>query len=143
MIAVRVLAVALCGAGALAALVAYRSERRVERITELGLAALGSEGSTGAAVLRGKRARSEGLGLVSGARLLNPDSDIDVQVGLFLEPNRRRAESILKQAIRREPENIFLWLALSKRQQREGRLGAAGRSYARARALDPLLPAPR
>jgi hypothetical protein len=143
MIAVRVLAVALCGAGALAALVAYRSERRVERITELGLTALGSEGSTGAAVVRGQRARSEGLGLVSGARLLNPDSDIDVQVGLFLEPNRRRAESILKEAVRREPENIFLWLALSKRQQREGRLAAAGRSYARARTLDPLLPAPR
>jgi hypothetical protein len=143
MIAVRVLAVALCGAGALAALVAYRSERRVERVTELGLTALGSEGSTGAAALRGKRARSEGLDLVSGARLLNPDSDIDVQVGLFLEPNRRRAESILKEAVRREPENIFLWLALSKRQQREGRLSAAGRSYARARALDPLLPAPR
>jgi Flp pilus assembly protein TadD len=80
---------------------------------------------------------------VSGARMLNPDTDIDVQVGLFLEPNRGRAEAILKQAVRREPENVFLWLALSKKQEREGRLAAARHSYTRARALDPLLPAPR
>jgi Tfp pilus assembly protein PilF len=142
MIAFRVLAVALCVAGVLAGLVAYRSERRVEEITDLALVVLGSERS-GARDAGREEARSEALSLVFGARLLNPDTDIDVQVGLFLEPNRRRAEAILKQAVRREPENVFLWLALSKRQEREGRLTAAGRSYARARALDPLLPAPR
>ena len=38
---------------------------------------------------------------------------------------------------------MFLWLALSQREERDGRLAAARRAYARAGALDSRLPAPR
>ena len=50
---------------------------------------------------------------------------------------------VLRRAIRREPENVFLWLALSQKQRAEGRPAAAARTYAHARALDPRLPTPR
>jgi tetratricopeptide (TPR) repeat protein len=141
--AVRMLAVLVCAAGAAAALVAYRSERRLDEIKRLALASIYYQRSAHGDDPRSERPRREALRLVPSARLLNPDTDIDVQVGLFLETDRRRAHAALERAIHREPENVFLWLALTRRQQREGNLAAAGRSYERARALDPRLPPPR
>jgi hypothetical protein len=139
----RVLAVALCALGAFTALVAYRSERRTDEVVRLALASVSGKNSTRPPGSPQERARRKALGLVSSARLLNPDTNIDVQVGAFLETDSRRGEAILRRANDKEPENVFLWLALSQRQERDGHLAAARRSYARARALDPHLPAPR
>jgi hypothetical protein len=141
--ALRLLAVALCTAGALAAVVAYRSERRTDEVVRLTLASVSGKNSARPSDSPQEKSRRKALDLVSSARLLNPDTNIDVQVGAFLEPDPRRGEAILRRATDKEPENVFLWLALSKRQERDGRLAPARRSYARARALDSRLPAPR
>jgi Flp pilus assembly protein TadD len=136
----RWVAVALCAVAALAALVAYRSERRADEVVRLALLTARTRTSDSGT---SERARHRALDLLPQARLLNPDTNLDVQEGLFLEPDRQRALTVLRDAAHDEPENVFLWLTLSKSQEREGRLPAARAAYARARALDPRLPAPR
>lgn len=138
----RALTALLCLAGACAALLAYRSERRADEVVRLALVSVSDRSAKGADS-EPERARRDALGLVSSARLLNPDTNIDVQVGTFLERDPRRAEAVLRRATEKEPENVFLWLALSQREERDGRLAAARRAYARAGALDSRLPAPR
>jgi hypothetical protein len=138
----RTLAVVVCASGVAAALLAYRSERRVAEIKQLALVAIGQDRDLPGGQRRARRARREALRLAKGARLLNPDSDIDVQRALFLEPARRRSEAVMREATRREPENAFLWLSLSKRREGDDDLSGARRAYARARALDPRLPPP-
>jgi hypothetical protein len=138
----RWVAVALCAVAALAALVAYRSERRADEVVRLSLVAV-SGGPANIPDSAPGRARSKALGLLPSARLLNPDTNLDVQEGAFLERNPRRGEAILEHATDEEPENVFLWLALSQREERDGHLAAARRSYGRARGLDPRLPAPK
>jgi cytochrome c-type biogenesis protein CcmH/NrfG len=137
-VAVRAALALACAAGVACALIAFRSERRLDEVKRLALSSIDHPASTHGDA-RAEAARRKALRLVPSARLLNPDTDIDVQVGLFLEPNRRRARAVLERATRREPENVFLWLALSKKLQLEGDLAGARRSYARARQLDPRL----
>jgi hypothetical protein len=140
--ALRALTALVCLAGAFAALLAYRSERRADEVVRLALVSA-SDGSATDPDSEPERARRKALGLVSSARVLNPDTNIDVQIGTFLERDRRDAEAVLRRATETEPENVFLWLALSQREEGDGRLAAARRAYARARALDSRLPAPR
>lgn len=127
----RLSVVLLCAAGALASLVAYRSERRLEEALTAGY--LGEAGHLSDAQTKVAR-------LLDEARPLNPDSEIDVSRALFLRKLRPQAEAILRTAIRREPDNVRLWLALTQVRVRDGRHGAARRSYERARELDPQLP---
>ncbi len=138
--ALRLLAVGLCVVGALMALVAYRSERRADEVVRLALLTARTSTADPAA---SERHRRRALDLLRTARLLNPDTNLDVQKGLFLEPDQRRALAVLRDAANDEPENVFLWLTLSKAQERDGHLPAARAAYARARALDPRLAAPR
>ncbi len=138
----RWVAVALCAVAAATALVAYRSERRADEVVRLSLVAV-SGGLAHVPASAPSEARTKALDLLPSARLLNPDTNLDVQEGAFLERNPRRGEAILEHATSEEPENVFLWLARSQLEERDGDLAAARRSYARARALDPRLPAPR
>jgi predicted Zn-dependent protease len=137
--AVRAVIVVLCVAGAVAALVAHRSERRLNEIRKLGLTTVERRVSPA----ERERARLDALDLVPSARLLNPDSDVDVQMAVFLERNEARREARLRELTEREPENIFLWFVRLRNAERLGQPDAAQRAYARARALDPRLPPPR
>jgi predicted Zn-dependent protease len=136
---VRGLLVLVCAAGVVASLVAYRSERRLDEVKHLALTTI-SRGQTPA---ERERARTKALSLLPSARLLNPDSEVDVQKALFLERDPSRSTALLRKLTRTEPENIFLWFLLTRKEQREGHLPAARRAYARARSLDPRLPPPR
>jgi hypothetical protein len=131
---IRVVLVLLCAAGAVAALVAYRSERRLTEIRQLGLVTVERRDSPA----ERERARRHALDLLASARLLNPDSEVDVQRALFLEP--RRGTAILDELTDREPDNIYLWFVRLRKEEREGDVAAARLSYAHARALDPRLP---
>jgi len=136
---VRALIVVLCLAGAVAALVAHRSERRLNEIRELGLTTV--ERRVSAA--EREQARLDALDLVSSARLLNPDSDVDVQMAVFLDRDEAQRAARLREITEREPENVFLWFVRLRNAERTGDAAAAQRAYARARALDPRLPPPR
>jgi hypothetical protein len=131
---IRVVLVLLCVAGAVAALVAYRSERRLTEIRQLGLVTVEQSDSP----TERERARRRGLDLLPSARLLNPDSEVDVQRALYLEP--QRGTELLEKLTDREPDNIYLWFIRVRKEEREGNVAAARRSYAHARALDPRLP---
>lgn len=133
--AVRVLGVVLCMAGVAAALIAYRSERRGDELVRLTLTALTYEADDPRAV----RARRDALRVLDSAQVLNPDSDLEVQRALFLEPDRTEAEALMGKLTRREPENVFLWLSLSKLREARDDAAGARRAYARAAELDPRL----
>jgi hypothetical protein len=136
---VRALLVAICAAGAFAALVAHRSERRLAEIKQLSLTTVARKASPA----ERERARRHAVDLVPGARLLNPDSEIDVQRVVFLERDEASRTALLRRLTDREPENVFLWFVTLRNAERAGRPAAARRAYARARALDPRLPPPR
>ena len=135
---VRALIVVLCAAGAVAALVAHRSERRLNEIRKLGLTTVEKRVSPA----EREDARRRALDLLPSARLLNPDSDVDVQEMVFLERNEARRAARLRELTDREPENIYLWFVRLRNAERAGQPAAARRAYARARALDPGLPPP-
>jgi predicted Zn-dependent protease len=139
-VATRGLLLALCVAGTATALTAYRSERRADEVTHLARQTIPLKRSDPA---RFEELRRRALALVDGARRLNPDTRIDIQIGLLLEPDKQRAESVLENAVQREPENLSLWLVLSQKQAADGNTAAARSSYAHARTLDPRLPRPR
>lgn len=65
---------------------------------------------------------------------LNPDFGLDV-VQSTLRPDQ--ADRLLRGALRREPENAELWVALAKAQAKRGDGAEARQSYARARRLAP------
>jgi hypothetical protein len=137
--AVRALIVLLCVVCAFAALVAYRSERRLTEIRRLALTTVERRASPA----EREEARRRALDLVPSARLLNPDSEVDVQQAVFLEPDAARRAARIREVTEREPENIFLWFVSLRNAERTGRPAAAQRAYARARALDSRLPPPR
>jgi hypothetical protein len=137
--ALRAAVAAFCAAGAFAALVAYRSEARLDEIKELGLETV----EPGATSAEKQAARERGLDLVPSARLLNPDSEVDVQRAVYLERDERRRTALLHELTDREPENIYVWFVRLRTEEREGDLDAARRSYERARELDPRLPPAR
>jgi Flp pilus assembly protein TadD len=74
--------------------------------------------------------------------VLNPNRQRDLFVALSeLRQGRRAAsESVLRAAVRAEPENAYLVLALARVQIARRELPAARVTYARARRLDPQLP---
>jgi cytochrome c-type biogenesis protein CcmH/NrfG len=53
------------------------------------------------------------------------------------------AEAALERALEREPGNFVTWTLLGDISVRQGRLGAAGRDYARAHELNPRNPTVR
>jgi predicted Zn-dependent protease len=130
----RLLLVVACAAGAVASAVAYRSETRLDEVKRLALVSVSK-----ADPATRERARVEALDLVSSAKPLNPGSEADAQVAVFLRKDKRSAEQLLLRLTREEPENIFLWLLLTQKREREGRIAAARRSYARVLKLDPRL----
>lgn len=79
--------------------------------------------------------------LLQRARRLNPDSEVDVNLVLTVPRLRPRGEAILRTALSREPDNVRLWLVLARVQDAAGSTQDARVSYARARGLDPFLPA--
>jgi cytochrome c-type biogenesis protein CcmH/NrfG len=82
---------------------------------------------------------SGALARFEAARPLNPNYQIDV-VESRLRPEQ--GAEILRRVLRKEPENVELWLRLSQRQVIDGDRAEAERSYARARSLAPsFLPA--
>jgi Flp pilus assembly protein TadD len=127
--------VILCIAGAATALIAYRSERKADEVVRLTLDAVGRK----AGDPRAGQARREALHALDGALVLNPDSNLEVQRALFLEPRRRDAEALMRKLIRREPENVFLWLSLSNLRESRGDVAGAGRAFGRAAELDPRI----
>jgi predicted Zn-dependent protease len=135
--ALRAIGVAICVVGAGASLLAYRSERRFDQLQRSTFTAIGTDPRQDP---RAESARQRALGLISSARLLNPDSRIDVQQALFLELETPAAEAVLRKATRREPENVYLWISWAKRRESAGDLAGARRAYARAVVLDPRLP---
>jgi Flp pilus assembly protein TadD len=133
--ALRALGVLVCLAAAAAALLAYRSERRVDELEQLGFVTLGFEPDDP----RASRARRDARDVADSARLLNPDTGIEVQLALFLEPDQREAEALMQKATSSEPENVFLWISLAKMRESDGDLAGARRAFARAVELDPRL----
>ena len=130
----RLLLVVACAAGAVASAVAYRSETRLDEVKRLALVTVSKADPPAR-----ERARLEALDLVSSAKPLNPGSEADAQVAVFLRKDKRSAEQLLLRLTREEPENVFLWLLLTQKREREGRIAAARRSYARVLKLDPRL----
>ena len=141
--AFRVVAAVLCAAGMVTALIAYRSERRLDEFKSLARSSFSLGSGIPTDQGRPTRVQREALRVLPSARPLNPDTELEVHRALFLEPDDRKAEAVLRSALRREPENVRLWLALSNTQVRGDRLASARRSYARARELNPRLPRPR
>jgi hypothetical protein len=69
------------------------------------------------------------------ARHLNPNAGIDILESKLLPP--REGIPILLRALKEEPENAELWVALADAQARAGDRAAAERTWQRARALAP------
>ena len=84
-------------------------------------------------VLRTKDARGA-YDRFERAKRLNPDFGLAI-VQATMRPDQ--AERLLTAALRREPENAELWVALARWQVHEGDRGAARQSYAHARRLAP------
>ena len=120
--------VAVSAAGVLAGAVTYRSEEKVEE-------------AFGAAI-EGKPI-GEVERLFEDSRPLNPGAAREVALARAnLEAGRvARAERLLDDAAELEPESLRLWYLRTRLALRRGRRAEAERHWARARALDPLLPA--
>jgi Flp pilus assembly protein TadD len=73
---------------------------------------------------------------------LNPDSRRELGLaGVLVRRGRGpEAEAVLRRAIAREPENVYLWVGLARVQVTTGRPAAAERSYDRARELNAQIP---
>jgi tetratricopeptide (TPR) repeat protein len=59
---------------------------------------------------------------------------------LAAQGHASEAEETLREAARREPENVRVWLEWSRIRVQRGRLEAAREAYARAKELDSQLP---
>jgi Flp pilus assembly protein TadD len=77
------------------------------------------------------------------SRPLNPDAEADIgqATALFALGRRERAAEVLRDAVRREPENARVWVAMSNLMRGLGRRAESRRSWDRARELNPRLPA--
>ena len=74
---------------------------------------------------------------------LNPSTPRDTGVALLLVHTGRpaAAERSMTRAVAAEPQNALAWVTLTQIRVARGRLAAARASWARARRLDPHLPA--
>lgn len=73
---------------------------------------------------------------------LNPDTRRELGLaGVYVRRGQGpEAEAVLRDAIRREPENVYLWAGLARVQVTTGRRAVAERSYDRARELNTQIP---
>jgi predicted Zn-dependent protease len=76
-----------------------------------------------------------GIDRLEEARRLNPNAGIDIVESKLVPP--REGIAILLRALKEEPENAELWVALADAQARAGDRAAAERTWQRARALAP------
>ena len=74
---------------------------------------------------------------------LNPSNYRDQGIAVTLLHMRRpvAAERLMTRVARAEPQNVLVWVPLTRIQVARGRLEAARASWAHARRLDPHLPA--
>jgi hypothetical protein len=124
-LAIRAALVLVFAAGFVAALVTHRSERRVDEGFESILA---------------DDPRERSLEIFDESRPLNPLAERDVAVAYLQLEEGRRAEVVLEDATRREPDNPLVWVALAQVHRCHGDREASIRAYARARELDSQLP---
>jgi Flp pilus assembly protein TadD len=120
--------VALCALGVLAGVVTYRSEKAAEDAKAEYL----SGGSRELVVDR-----------YEDSRPLNPDAEREIgqATALFELGRRGEAVEVMREAARREPDNARVWVAMSNLMRGIGRPLESRRSWARARELNPRLPA--
>jgi Flp pilus assembly protein TadD len=128
-LAVRVVLAAVCVAAAVASAITYASIKRVDHAA-YGFARSGDFPR----VLRDLRASDSPL---------NPSNyrDQGIAVTLLHMGRPAAAERAMARAVENEPENALVWAQLTRIQLTRGRLAAARASWARARRLDPHLPA--
>ncbi len=124
---VRLLVALLCAAGVVASLVAHHSEvLAADAVHDLPFAA------------RAEATRHK----LEDAKKLNPDTRIDSEIAITysVQGRSRRADATMRDAVRKEPDNVALWVLWTKIHVEAGDRAAAQRTYARARALNPSLP---
>jgi Flp pilus assembly protein TadD len=112
----------------LAGVVTYRSEKAADDAREAWVSG---------------RSRQLVVDRYEDSRPLNPDVEREIgqATALFELGRRARAVELMREAARREPENARVWVAMSNLMGALGRLPEAERSWARARELNPRLPA--
>ncbi|TMK62617.1 MAG: hypothetical protein E6G53_13180 [Actinobacteria bacterium] len=66
--------------------------------------------------------------------------DTSIAVGLLHTGHPARAEAAIVKAVRREPLNAVVWVALTRLQVARKQVGAARVSWERARRLNPHIP---
>jgi tetratricopeptide (TPR) repeat protein len=119
---------ALSVAGVVAGVVTFRSEEKVED-------------AFSAAIER--RPPAEVDRLFDDSRPLNPGAARELAMARihYEAGDVRRTEELLDDAERLEPDGVRLWFFRARLARAQGRDAEARRHWARARALDPLLPA--
>lgn len=117
----------LCAVGVAASLISYRGEKRLEE--------------SFLSVVQGKPT-AETVELLDSSDTLNPDTRRDTGKATFFAGMGRvdEAEAIMRDAARREPENMSVWLSWARIRLSLGRRDAAREAYSRAKELDPQLP---
>jgi predicted Zn-dependent protease len=118
----------LAAAGVVAGVVTFRSEEKVE--------------DAFAAAIEG-RPVAEVEELFDDSRPLNPGAARELAMARanFEAGRPDRAEELLGEAADAEPENVRVWFLRTRLALRRGHPAEARRHWARARALDPQLPA--
>lgn len=119
----------LCAAGVVAGVVTFRNERRVE--------------DAFSAAIDG-RPLTEVERDLEGSRPLNPGAARELTMARLHHErgDSARAEELLREATDIEPENIRIWYFGTRLALARGDRAEAERRWARARELDPTLPAP-
>ena len=127
-LALRALIVLVCAAGVIGSLIVHRSDERIRQ----GFNEMVIGGSADSTLRKLEDADSR----------LNPDSRRDLGIaGVLVRRGRgAEAEAVLREALRREPENALLWVGLARVQVTAGKPAAAERSYDRARSLNTQIP---
>ena len=127
-LSLRALIVLVCAAGVVGSLIVYRSDERIRN----GFNEMTIGGSSDSTLRKLEDADS----------WLNPDSRRELGIaGVLVRRGRgAEAEAVLREALRREPENALLWVGLARVLVTTGRRAAAERSYDRARSLNTQIP---
>ena len=120
--------VAASAAGVLAGAVTYRSEEKVEDAFSAAIE---------------QRPLSEVERLFDDSRPLNPGAARELAMARtnFERGRPDRAEELLAEAADLEPKNLRVWHLRARLARARGREDDARRHWARARTLDPQLPA--
>lgn len=120
--------VLLSAAGVAAGVLTYRSERKVEDAFSAGIE---------------RRPLDEVERLFDDSRPLNPGAARELALARtnYGRGRPERAEELFADAAELEPKNIRVWYLRTRLARARGDDAAARRHWARARELDPLLPA--